>query len=93
MNEVPNTNANPLVLFGTGQLFVRVLRRRNPMRKCRIIQFDEVSEAFLAFCVNYDTPDREKYRAKYEGLEQREMEVKGAIPQIIEQREASAVSA
>jgi phage protein D len=51
------------------------------MRRCRIqqIKLTPANEAFLEFCENYETADREKYRKAYERLERREAKVKGQV--------------
>jgi hypothetical protein len=45
------------------------------MRKCRVIELTEANEAFLKFCVNYETADRERYRKAYERKDEREKQM------------------
>jgi K+-sensing histidine kinase KdpD len=47
------------------------------MRKCRIqpIKLTPANEAFLEFCQNYETADRERYRKAYERKDEREKQM------------------
>lgn len=53
------------------------------MRKCRTIELKIENELFLQFCVNYGTPEQEKFRAKYEAadLAQRKSKAKEKVSQ------------
>lgn len=56
-------------------------RLEGEVRKCRTVELKIENELFLQFLCNYDTPEREHYRAIYEAADmaQREKEAKDSV--------------